>query len=137
MLAHPTRAQGTGLACLLVLFSGQALVPLPQNRAERGTVETASSEGHIPPSVPDLPTEAMRQAWIAPWKAERGLQLRLAEGQNSDDPWHPLYGRNIRMEYLSLTGRTLEEGLALLEEQLEQKARRKEMPDDLVDAAVI
>ena len=71
----------------------------------------------------------MRQQVLTPWAAERGRQMYLAEAPDATDPaWHPLWGRDIRREYTELTGRSLEEGLALLEWELEQKRTTHLLP---------
>ena len=65
------------------------------------------------------PTDRMRADYFTPWAHDRGRQTAFGELPGTDPAWHPLAERDIRNEYLLLTGRSLEEGLALLEEELE------------------
>ena len=71
------------------------------------------------------PTAQMRADFFTPWAHDRGRQTTFFEVVDADPRWHPLADRDIEREYLELTGRSLVEGLVLLEEQVDAARIRK------------
>ena len=58
----------------------------------------------------------MRRDFFTPWQYDRGRQTTFGEIPNADPAWHPLADRNIELELIALTGKTLIEAeLDLLE----------------------